>query len=214
MPRKFTLRIDIDMEKKVPVEKLGKQKLNRRHTKPTLPYGYQQVNDDGTVTPIVAYLADTKEEQEAELIDKFAEVFNKKDLGNISDIRQRTPPEPDFLAKHDGQEIAIELTEVSLRGIGYRVGDGYYVPNLMDAASLIPGAIQRKLDNNYQVANEKRFWLVIYQLDSGIGSEEGAEYAQSWLKTLTQPPFDAVYYFHLNSPLPDGVIRTVYTRQI
>ena len=179
------------------------------HRKPTIPFGSFELVGDKFVE-MVGSLPEIKEFQELELMKKFVVVFNSK-VGELSDLRQLSFDDHDFELKQNAQDIVIQLTEISLRGIGWKVGGGYFIPNIQDENILLRNAIVRKVEKQYQKPASKKFWLLVFQTDTPSGMrEETIELAREYLVTLQNLPFDEVWYFHLYADDPEGMIKKVW----
>lgn len=202
----YTIRLQVDNENKIPVHSLAKIGSSR-HSKPTLPYGTTKVVDDKTFEDL-NYLSDRKEDQEREVVEKFVALLNKSSDSQLTNLKQLQESDNDFTLNENGEKIEVQLTEMSFRGIGYKAGDVFYVPNSNDSINLLKNSIERKI-GHYQRPKNGKFWLVVYQLDLPAYEDKIIETARKYLQ-LAQNPFDAIWYFYLYSPEPKGIIVQVY----
>lgn len=204
----YIIKLNLDLKNKIPIKKFYKLSCNNKsiHKKPTIPYIYNEL-ENGKFIKKVGCLPDIKELQEYELIKKFIIVFNTKINNCLSYSKQLSSSDNDFELKYKNNIIVVELTEVSLRGIGYRAGDGIYIPDSSKEYSLLANAIKNKVDKNYYKPKNKQFWLVTFQTDTF--SFNSVNNAKDYVRQ-TLHPFDKIWYFYLYSDKPYGIIKEIF----
>lgn len=206
MVKRKIITTHLDLRNKIPVEKLFIPSDTKGHKKPSSPYGYFEFDGDKYVEKNYK-LPEDKRELEKAVIEKFVSLFNKKG-GNLTDLRQLGEQDHDFEVKNDGTPTVIQLSEISLRGIGQKSGSGYHFDGR--AYHLLVNAIRGKVKKYYPKLKGKQFWLVIWQNDISIGADpESMRLVFNYLANYYSP-FDKILYFHFHSNEPKGLIKEVW----
>jgi hypothetical protein len=163
---------------------------SRQHEKPTTPFGFVAFSKDGTVDISLSTLPKVKDDQEAEVIRRFAHDLTCHYGLSVSDIMMLPERDHDASMTINGQHVVLQITEIWQRGFELPPGSpdpgnpnaiGYlsainHLPAVNDHSTIINVAIQldsskmndairraieKKLDKHYAPDGDTT-WLLVF----------------------------------------------------
>lgn len=205
-----TISIKIDWENAKPVRAVKNPNTKTKHHKPTIPFRYQDVKDDGSLEHVGGMLSSDQKQQEEELMLYFEKLFNKK-YGKILEVRILDENDHDFTLTCNGEAVIGQITEVDVHGKIIQTGDGGHYVSGEHSARLLFDTIEKKRAKNYSKPKNKKFWLVIFQTDSSLADNDNSlALAQNYISVLSNFVFDEVWYMHIYSSEPKGYVKRIW----
>jgi hypothetical protein len=208
MGKKFTIKINVDTEHMQPVSRQINPNTKAKHKKSTIPYRSKKFVN-GSFFDDIGMLSSEQKEQEAELLRSFVKLYNKK-LGRITRYKILPLDDFDFELENRGEKVVGDITEVDVKNKVFLAGDMNYISDT-HLSGLLFTTIEKKLKKSYAKPTTAKFWLLIFQTDSSFAAHESSvKTAQVYLASLPAVIYDEIWYFHLFSSEPRGIIKKVW----
>ena len=195
--------------------------------KPTQTFGSMNFGKDGSVKPALNRLADVKEAQELQVVERFIERVNALDASIPVTLQaQLTEADQDFAVSIAGIAAELQLTELVDReflesmtederrngswteAIVKAQGEAPWRVNVEARDQALTNAVARKVEKRYATAPGTPLLLVVFSTypypaesmqDGKLHLSEGLCRARRYIAALNHQPFAQVWFFNLQT---------------
>ena len=193
--------------------------------KPVPPLTHAVISYKKPARLVIEHLSDSQKVTEATIIKKFFGALKDKKQRTFSDLIQTPEKEewPDFYAKEDGINWAIELVELVVPEHAKQwskkrdYASRSFPIRVDDARHLLENTISRKIKKRYSPLSNHKILLLIYDLRNGgfatsITDSVGLTNAHKVLQT-NKHYFNEVWYVYPLAEQDQGIILKVWPFQ-